>query len=201
MKTTKKKYEQVGSYTQCDKGQYRFVGGCGEDGIAYFKSEEDFIKRPYSPCYVPNGVFNDERYITHNEQGDAEYIITNEYETYKTLLEKCRYNERLCQVMFHELNWQHPDTWLNEWGEENIAEFYDFVKVGNYVFWNWPAFAEIPVGFYEITEINSDPKDWTWNTTIWLKTKDIFGEEILIEALLNEISQTDIKFKLEQWEK
>lgn len=187
MKIIKTQYEKVGSYTQLKDKDYQFVGGYGESGAIYFKDEENFIKHPNEPCYAPEAVFDNE-----------ESVVTEEYETYKTLLEKCFYNEKICQAMFYDIEWQHPDTWLNEWDEEDIAYFYDFVKVGNKVFWNEQPWRTIPLGFYEVIEIKDKPENWTWNTSVILKVRDCNGEMWNIEAHLCELSQTDIKLKLDK---
>jgi len=199
MKIIKTQYEKVGGCIQWEDKIYQFVGGYGESGAVYFKDEENFVKHPNEPCYVPEGVFQDEKNIIENKQVSAVCIVTDEYETYKTLLEKSHYNEQICRAMFDNLEWQHPDTWLNEWDEEDIAYFYDFVKVGNKVFWNEQPFKQIPLGFYEVVEIKDEPENWTWNTSVMLRVKDVNGEEIIIEALLCELSQTDIKLKIDKW--
>lgn len=199
MKIIKTRYEKVGSCTLCENKDYQFVGGYGESGGVYFKDEENFERYPDAPCYVPEAVFQDEKYTTENEQVPAGCVVTDEYETYKTLLEKSCYNERICKAMFDALEWQCPETWLNELDNEDIAYFYDFVKVGSKVFWNKPPFKQIPLGFYEIVKIKEKSENWTWNTSIWLRAKDVDGEEITVEAYLCELSQTDIKFKIDKW--
>lgn len=198
MKIIKTQYEKVGGCIQWEGEAYQFVGGYGDSGAVYFKDEENFIKHPDEPCYVPEAVFQDEKYITQNKQVAAVCIVTEEYETYRTLLEKSRYNEQLCRAMFDNLKWQCPETWLNELDNEDIVYFYDFVKVGNKVFWNEQPFKQIPLGFYEIVEIKDRPENWTWVTSVLLKTKDVSGEEIVVEAHLCELSQTDIKLKIDK---
>lgn len=198
MKIIKTQYEKVGGCIQWEGEAYQFVGGYGDSGAVYFKDEENFIKHPDEPCYVPEAVFQDEKYITQNKQVAAVCIVTEEYETYRTLLEKSRYNEQLCRAMFDNLKWQCPEIWLNELDNEDIVYFYDFVKVGNKVFWNEQPFKQIPLGFYEIVEIKDRPENWTWVTSVLLKTKDVSGEEIVVEAHLCELSQTDIKLKIDK---
>lgn len=199
MKIIKTQYEKVGGCIQWEDKAYQFVGGYGESGAVYFKDGENFERHPNAPCYVSEAVFQDEKHITQNEQVSAVCIITNEYETYKTLLEKSCYNEQICRAMFDALEWQCPETWLNELDNEDIVYFYNFVKVGNKVFWNMPPFKQIPLGFYEIVKIKEKPEDWTWNTSVWLRAKDVDGEEITVEAYLRELSQTDIKLKVDKW--
>lgn len=189
MKIIKTEYEQVGSYIQLDKNTYRITCGYGENGAVYFKDGKNFERYPDAPCYLQEAVFENES------------IVINEYETYKTLLEKCNYNEQLCKAMFDNLNWQSPETWLNELDEEDLAYFYDFVKVGNKVFWNEQPWRTIPLGFYEVKEIKDKPENWTWDTSVILKVKDCNGEQWDVEAHLNELSQTNIKLKLNKYGK
>lgn len=184
-------YEKIGDYLRLGEdsklGKYCFYGEYGENGSLIFKNEENFIKHWDEPCYVPTSEFSDSGSV---------YSITNKYETYKTLLEQCHYNERLCECIFEHLDWQSPTTWLSELDAEDYVAFYDFVQVGDKVFWHEQPWKRIPMGFYEVVEIKDKPEDWSLFTSVMLRVQDCNGEWWNVEAHLGELSKTDIKLKL-----
>lgn len=191
-----KLYEKVGDVLKLSKnsmfGEYCFRGEPAVNGRLIFKDEESFTKRWDEPCYIPASVFED---------GGTQYTMTDKYETHKTLLEKCNYNERMCQCMFERIDCWHPEEWLDDLDEDDYAYFYDFVKVGNDVFLNEPPFKSIPMQYGNVVAISTTPDNWTFDTSIDLKVRDVIGEVWTIEAYLHEVSETDIKLKMKRWEK
>ena len=52
----------------------------------------------------------------------------------------CCGNRELCDYFFFsKLMWAYPDTYMDEWDDEDIAYFYRFIKPGAKVWWNDPA--------------------------------------------------------------
>lgn len=189
-------YEKIGKCMKLEDGStlgdYCFSGEYGEDDSLLFKDEESFEKFWNKPCYVPSVEFSD---------NGSKYVITDEYETHKTLLEKCNYNEKMCRCMFERLNWQSPETWLSELDEEDYSYFYDFVKAGNKVFLHEQPFARVPMQYGKVNRILHGPEGLTLDTKVYLDVQDILGETWTIETYLHELSETDIKLKIAKWGK
>lgn len=59
-----------------------------------FKDEEAFLTTPDAPCYVA-------------ELSDAVY-------THHDILRICNGQEEIAKLCFDEIDWQHPETWLDE---------------------------------------------------------------------------------------
>lgn len=59
-----------------------------------FKDEEAFLTRPDAPCYVAE--LSDEVYTHHD------------------ILRICNGQEEIAKLCFDEIDWQHPETWLDE---------------------------------------------------------------------------------------
>lgn len=180
-------YEKVGKCRKLEGDDYCFYAEYNDMGDLIFKDEEAFVKAWNEPCYIPTSGFGD---------SSSKYYITPQYETHISLLEQCNYNEKLCECMFEHLDWQSPTTWLNELDAEDYAAFYDFVQVGNTVFWHEQPWKRIPMGYYEVVEIKDNPEDWSLLTSVILKVKDCNGEWWNVESHLRELSQTDIKLKI-----
>lgn len=184
-------YEKVGKCQRLSEnsvlGKYCFLGEYADDGSLIYKDEENFVKRWDEPCYVPTSEFGEE---------SNGYTITDKYETHKTLLELCHYNEKLCKCMFGLLSWQSPTVWLDALDAEDYAEAYDFVQVGRKAFWNEPLSERVQMGFYEVVKIEDKSENWSWSTPVVLKVQDCSGEYWNVEAYLGELSETDVKLKL-----
>jgi hypothetical protein len=60
-----------------------------------FKDEEAFLSRPDDPCYVPE--------------------LTDRVYTRNDILKICKGNEELATDLFNELDWQHPESLLEDW--------------------------------------------------------------------------------------
>ena len=70
-----------------------------------FKDEEAFRERPKEPCYVP-------------ELSDTVY-------TGEDILAICRGQKEVAEEIFYALDWQHPESLLEDWivnGELEICE-------------------------------------------------------------------------------
>jgi hypothetical protein len=95
---------------------YKLIGDI-EDGVihagysangAVFKSEEAYLHYPDEICYVPEYGFPEN---TGPYKGAVEDV---EGYTHHDLLKLCDGDEKLCDAMFSLLDWQFPETWLNE---------------------------------------------------------------------------------------
>lgn len=82
------------------------------NGYAYFNKQAFDLKSKSEFCYVPENAdsildcytYNDLLNAVKNwEKGNKDFFIDN-----KTTPEK------LTQLMFSELSWEFPETWLNE---------------------------------------------------------------------------------------
>lgn len=90
----------TGEYTPPDENGFgevinrdRFKGGQGyvfKDDVAFYDT-----KNPDKVCYVPE--LSDETY------------------TRKDFLELCDNNEELAELLYESLDWQHPETLLEDW--------------------------------------------------------------------------------------
>lgn len=97
-----KKYLKIGSYSPAtDMADEVIDRGPSAQGWI-FKDEEAFENRPLDVCYVPEN--SDETYCAQDFIG------------------LCNGQEDFARECFDSVNWQHPETWLdeqyrdNEWG-------------------------------------------------------------------------------------
>lgn len=178
-------YDKVGKYIGFNDGEYQFHGERNENGELFFKDEEAFVKDWNAPCYLPSYEF----------RANVADMTTECFETHKFLLWYCHLNERMCQRMFEQLNGEQPAEWLARLRSEDYVELYSFVKVGSKVFFHEP-WGNIPMGFYEVNSIGSKNKKWSLSTSVFLKAKNCDGEECIVEAYLDELSETDIALKI-----
>lgn len=190
-------YEQIGQCSEqpkLGKEIYHFVTDYDKNGRLYFKDEEAFANKFDAPCYVEEVQFDGRKSLT-----------TVGYMTHAKLLSMCHYNERLCEVVFDRLKGQQVSEWMDdiERKEDGIAKYWDFVKVGNKVFWNYPnrSFYNIEPGFYEVAEIRRELGLSFLNSPVMLRVMDIYGQNMCVEATMCELSETDIKIKTERWRK
>ena len=151
----------------------------------FFKDSEAYENDWDAPCYAEEACFDDSP-------------TTDRYWTHASLLLECGYNEKLCDVMFAELAWQCPDTWLNELDEYDYADFWSWLKVGCKAFWWtdewWNA------DFYEVIRIEDSQENYNPDTIVWLRRPDAdnSGELEEIEARLWDLAETDISRQLQQ---
>lgn len=161
------------------KAEYGSADGLNQG--TFFKDELAYKNNLDAPCYVPECGFDDEDEISEG------------YYTHRMLLEECGYNEELCDAMFAALGWQSPSTWLDELESEDYAQFWNWLKIGGKAFWGlnewWDA------DFYEVINIDDEPKDWTPDTIVTLRRKDPDNESFdeIIEARLWDLAKTNIQ--------
>lgn len=106
----------------------------GLDFGRIFKDEEAYGKDWDAICYVPEYAFKD---ATADDEG---FAIDFDGVTHNQLLDMCCGNRELCDYFFFsKLMWAYPDTYMDEWDDEDIAYFYRFIKPGAKVWWNDPA--------------------------------------------------------------
>ena len=84
----------IGTYTpaSCASEESIDRGAYGE-GFVY-KNEDTFLHHPDEVCYIPE--LSDEKY------------------TRNSLVEICGGNEELARSCFYELDWAHPESWLED---------------------------------------------------------------------------------------
>lgn len=106
-----------------------------DDGLAFgyiFKDKEAYEKDWDAICYVPEYAFDDA------EVDDDGFAIVSGY-THNQLLDMCYGNREWCDYLFSMFMWAEPDTYMDEWEDEDIAYFYRFIKPNAKVWWNDPA--------------------------------------------------------------
>lgn len=131
-----KEYYKFGMCKQTEKG-FVFSGEWSGQGWV-FKDEEAFEKNWDAPCYVP--------------EGEIELVDRCEFYTHNDLLKLCYNNHKLCDSVFSEIDWQYPETLLEEVDiYSDMQPYWDFIKVGVRVKWNDPS-GETS-GIYEVLEL------------------------------------------------
>jgi hypothetical protein len=75
-----------------------------------YKSEEKYLNYPDEICYIPEYGFPEDEVCCVNE-GDVDGYTKNR------LMELCNGNEKFCDFLFYELDWQCPETFLIEFEE------------------------------------------------------------------------------------
>lgn len=121
-------YIKIGSSNPLGEGDYRFWEGQSENG-ACFKDEEAYLNDWDKPCYVAECDFE-----AAGPMGVCDYY------THKNLLALCHNNRKLCDAVFYTVDWQSPETYLDELGNScDFKDFWPFVKAGAKVRWADPA--------------------------------------------------------------
>lgn len=151
-------------------------GGYG----SFFKDEEAYENNWDAPCYAEEALFDDSE-------------TAEEFWTHLSLLEACGYNEELCDVMFQELSWQCPDTWLNELECEDYAQFWKWMKPGCKAFYNWNGEYE-DIYPCKIVRIADDFEDWNAQTPVWIlvENPDMPGNDTEEETCLWNLMEHNI---------
>lgn len=116
-------YENIGSYS-VKNGEYFVTPDSSDQGVI-FKNEDNYNNHPDEPCYASEACFTDE-----NEQPDGSYKVDRaDMYSYNDLLtevgdymsadtEKFKDTifennpELLTDVVFGEIDWQEPLTYL-----------------------------------------------------------------------------------------
>ena len=128
-------YLMVGELKIVDGVKY-FKSDNYDDGWTFgyiYKNEEAYIKDWDAICYIPEACFDE---VGPDEDDFA--VVSGGY-SHNDLLSMCCGNREWCDYLFSQLKWACPETYLNEWDDEEIADFYRFIKPGAKVWWNDPA--------------------------------------------------------------
>lgn len=107
-----------------------------DDGWTFgyiYKNEEAYIKDWDAICYIPEACFDEV------EPDEDDFAVVSGGYSHNDLLSMCCGNREWCDYLFSQLKWACPETYLNEWDDEEIADFYRFIKPGAKVWWNDPA--------------------------------------------------------------
>lgn len=94
---------KVGSIEEKD-GEYSISREYYRQGMI-FKDEDAYRNRKDEPCYVP-------------ELSDSVY-------TGNDILNICNGQQELADELFEELDWQHPETIMDEWEREEEWLFFE----------------------------------------------------------------------------
>jgi hypothetical protein len=150
-------------------GAYRFAPGYFDNGLAFgniYKDVDAYEKDWDAVCYIPEHDFDD---VKPDEDG----FFAIEGYTHNDLLDLCFGNREWCDYLFHRLEWACPETYINEFEDEDIGYFYRFLKKGAKVWWNDPE--ELTSGEYTVFEVPFefnehgepiDPDDFSLDTVV-----------------------------------
>lgn len=171
-----KGYSKVGTVKNIDGVPYYILESDGND--AYFKDEEIYEKDMRATCYVP---YSDETII--GPDGN-EYDSAGEWYSHLDLLDLCHRNKRMCNNLFKELDGLSPETYLNEYDEDDIIDYWNFVKKGTKVYWNDPN--NKTNGVYEVYDVPPQ-EEWSEETIVLIGNGYLKTEVCVVE--LSEIEQ------------
>lgn len=88
------KYLKVGSYAPPTEEKEAVIDRENYQQGYIFKDEEAFLLHPEQVCYVP-------------ELSDNAYTKQN-------FLDMCNGQEKFAEECFYAVDWQHPETWIDE---------------------------------------------------------------------------------------
>lgn len=169
-----------------------FLFGNSENGFI-FKDNEAYKNDWDAPCYVPEYAAEDAA-VTINgieyECGGSKDKCN--WYSHNDLLKICRYNHKICDSLFQEIDWCYPNTWLDDCDNNDFIDYnyaYDFVKVGNQVYWK-DSNQGLSSGYYTVESINDDNEPWNLDTIIL-----IANEHSEVEVSLKELL-SDAPFKI-----
>lgn len=126
-------YLKIGRCREVD-GEIQYKPEYHSDGISYgyiFKDEEAYEKDWGATCYISEYAFE-------NELEDGFFSETFGY-SHNDLLRLCNGNRELCDCLFNKMCWAYPETYLDEYDDEDLAYFYRFIIEGAKVWWEDPA--------------------------------------------------------------
>lgn len=133
---SKKEYLKVGEITVVS-GEVFIRPEYYTNGLSFgtiFKDEEAYDNDWDAICYVPEYGFE-----TEDRDKEGFYHEFSGY-THNDLLELCMGNREWCDYLFHDqCFWMYPEAYIENMTDEDIAEFYRFVKLDAQVWWNDPA--------------------------------------------------------------
>lgn len=115
-------------------GEIQYKPGYYDDGLAFghiYKDEEAYEKDWDATCYIPEYAFE-------NALEDGFYTDAYGY-SHNELLSLCNGNRELCDYLFNKMSWAYPESYWNEYDDEDLAYFYRFIVEGAKVWWNDPA--------------------------------------------------------------
>lgn len=168
-----------------------FLFGNSHNGFI-FKDSEAYKNDWDAPCYVPEHAAEDAA-ITIN---GVEYECGGtkdkcDWYSHNDLLKLCQYNHKICDSLFEAIDWCYPETWLEDSENNDVIDYndaYDFVKVGNQVYWEDPDDG-ISSGFYEVIEIRDDNDRWYSDTIVLISNSNSEAEVFLSELMPDEPSK------------
>ena len=166
-------------------GKPFFLFGNSDNGFI-FKDKEAYNNNWDAPCYVPEYAGGDNAITI----GDVEYECGGskdecDWYSHKDLLKICGYNHKICDTLFQEIDWCYPRTWLDDCDNNDFIDYnyaYDFVKVGNQVYWEDPD-QGISSGYYTVESINDDNEPWNLDTIVLIANEHSEAEVSLKELL------------------
>lgn len=202
----KHEYLKIGESKIVD-GQVCIKPGYYDNGITdghVFKDTEAYEKDWDAVCYVPELGYGDPDFLEFCVDEAGEPIDTLEDDglpdadgfyhyfigyTHNDLLDMCHGNRAWCDCLFYNtLDWAFPDTYLGRMDDEDIADFYSFIKPGAQVWWNDPAGKAsgeytvwgVPFEFNEHGEL-VEPLDWGTDVIIIIGNDDSEAEVTPLE--------------------
>lgn len=168
------------------KNKPYFLFDQSENGLV-FKDEEAYLNNWEAPCYVPENAACDAAVIVNGIEYECGGVKGQcDWYSHNDLLILCDYNYKICDRMFETLDWCYPETWLDE---IDIFDFdynycYDFVKVGNKVYWIDPE--GISSDYYDVVEIKDGNNKWCSDTIVVIANEfseaEVFLKELAIES-------------------
>lgn len=162
-----------------------FLFGNSENGFI-FKDYEAYENDWDAPCYVPEYAAEDMAVtidgIEYECGGSKDKC---DWYSHKDLLKICGYNHKICDGLFQEIDWCYPRTWLEDCDNYDSIDYnyvYDFVKVGNQVYWEDPDHG-FSSGYYKVASINDGNEPWDLDTIILIVNEHSEAEVPLRELL------------------
>lgn len=162
-----------------------FLFGNSENGFI-FKDYEAYENDWDAPCYVPEYAAEDVAVtidgIEYECGGSKDKC---DWYSHKDLLKICGYNHKICDTLFQEIDWCYPSTWLDDCDNNDFIDYnyaYDFVKVGNQVYWEDPDHG-FSSGYYKVASINDGNEPWDLDTIILIVNEHSEAEAPLRELL------------------
>lgn len=135
----KAKLEKVGTLVYIENKPYCTFG---EGYNNFYKDEEIYHNDKKAICYVPS---SDKTIV--GPDGNKYGFMTESY-SHQDLLKLCRQNQRMCDELFELLDGMSPDSYIGQFDEWDLCEFWGFVKNGVKVYWNDPT--NQTSGVYEV---------------------------------------------------
>lgn len=84
-----------------------------------YKNDEAFRRSMDRVCYIPE--YSRLSYFDEETNEDVEYGAHTKY-TRRDFIKLCNGNEKLAEMLFDDVDWQHPESLLEEWSECGLGE-------------------------------------------------------------------------------